>query len=104
LRTQDYDSSRIYKERLKKLHDQLLSKPKEFSERDEVLLYNSRLRLFPRKLKSRWTGPYQVTRVYPYGTIEIKHPNEDPFKVNGARLKVYEGILNEEKEELLFDE
>jgi hypothetical protein len=35
--------------------------------------------------------------------VEIKHPSEDPFKVNGARLKVYEGILNEEEEEPHFD-
>jgi hypothetical protein len=103
LRTQAYDSSGIYKERSKKMHDQLLSKPKEFGEGDQVLLYNSRLRLFPGKLKSRWTGPYQVTKVFPYGAVEIKPPNEEPFKVNGQRLKIYEGIIDEETKELFFD-
>ncbi|KAI3725393.1 hypothetical protein L1987_65181 [Smallanthus sonchifolius] len=46
---------------------------KEFRVGGRVLLYNSRLRLFPGKLKSRWTGPYTVKEVFPYGTVEIEH-------------------------------
>jgi hypothetical protein len=57
-----------------------------------VLLFNSRLRLFPGKLKSRWSGPFKVVKVYPYGAIEVNDPDSDiTFKVNGQRLKPYYG-------------
>ena len=57
-------------------------------------LFNSRLKLFPGKLRSRWDGPYVVTCVFPHGAIEIKDPRiGNVFKVNGQRLKPYvEGI------------
>ncbi|XP_031108442.1 uncharacterized protein LOC116012911 [Ipomoea triloba] len=52
------------------------------------------LRLFPGKLKSRWTGPYIVTKVFPYGTLEIMHPEKGTFKVNGHQVKKYYGMEN----------
>ena len=58
---------------------------------DRVLLYNSRLKLFPGKLKSRWSGPYTVRSVFPYGTVEIGHEDGRLFKVNRHRLKAYVG-------------
>ncbi|XP_022883120.1 uncharacterized protein LOC111399858 [Olea europaea var. sylvestris] len=57
----------------------------------QVLLYNSRLKLFPRKLRSRWSGPYTVTKVLPYGAIQVSHENKGTFTVNGQRLKHYWG-------------
>jgi hypothetical protein len=48
--------------------------------------------LFPGKLKSRWSGPFEVVKVYPYGSVEILSPKSgEIFKVNGQRLKVYLG-------------
>jgi len=56
----------------------------------KVLLYNSRLHLFPRKLRSRWSGRFIVKHVYPYGAFHIENPKNDyVFKVNGHRLKAY---------------
>ncbi|KAI3813981.1 hypothetical protein L1987_18719 [Smallanthus sonchifolius] len=89
LRNQAYANSTIYKERTKSLHDRRLKDKKEFRVGGRVLLYNSRLRLFPGKLKSRWTGPYKVKEVFPYGTVEIEHEDGRIFKVNGHRLKPY---------------
>ena len=54
-----------------------------------MLLFNSRLKLFPGKLRSRWSGPFTVTKVYPYGAIEVFSGNTGLFKVNGQRLKHY---------------
>ena len=54
-----------------------------------MLLYNSRLKLFPGKLRSRWSEPFEITKVFPYGVFEIAHPDKGSFKVNGARLKPY---------------
>ena len=53
LRMNDYENAKLYKDRTKLWHDKHLSK-KEFQEGELVLLYNSRLRLFLRKLKSQW--------------------------------------------------
>ncbi|KAK9057062.1 hypothetical protein SSX86_024429 [Deinandra increscens subsp. villosa] len=102
LRSQAYENSKIYKERTKKLHDSHLKNNKQFQVGDRVLLYNSRLRLFPGKLKSRWTGPYMVKQVFNYGTIEIEHSDGRIFKVNGHRLKHYiEGPMNEKDLEVV---
>ncbi|XP_056697766.1 uncharacterized protein [Spinacia oleracea] len=83
-----YDSESIYKARSKQYHDAQIEK-REFKEGEKVLLYNSRLKLFPGKLKSRWTGPFIVVRVFPHGTIEIRNDSMATFKVNGHRLKHY---------------
>ena len=62
---------------------------RDFHEGEDVLLYNSRLRLFPNKLKSKWLGPFKVVKVYPYGAIEISNEKGETFKVNGHCLKPY---------------
>lgn len=89
-RTQAYENACIYKERTKRWHDRNIQK-KEFKVGQKVLLYNSRLRLFPGKLKSRWSGPYMVTKVFPYGAVEILNDSKGTFVVNGQRLKHYFG-------------
>jgi hypothetical protein len=53
------------------------------------LLFNSRLKLFPEKLKSIWSGPFKVLRAFSYGVVEIFSENSGAFKVNGQRLKYY---------------
>ncbi|XP_073137655.1 uncharacterized protein [Henckelia pumila] len=85
-----YDMAVSYKERTKRIHGRRI-RQREFKEGDAVLLFNSRLRLFPRKLKSRWSGPYKITRVYPSGAIAIKDARNESFTVNAQRLKHYVG-------------
>ncbi|GJS66093.1 reverse transcriptase domain-containing protein [Tanacetum coccineum] len=58
---------------------------------DQVLLFNSRLKIFSGKLKSRWSGPFTITEVYPYGTAKLSHADGSNFKVNCHRLKHYYG-------------
>nr|GEU49177.1 hypothetical protein [Tanacetum cinerariifolium] len=70
LRTEAYEHSRAYKERTKRWHDSKIM-DKEFREGEEVLDFNSRLKLFPGKLRTRWYGPYTVSKVYPYGTVKV---------------------------------
>ena len=88
-----YESARIYKEKVKVFHDKMISR-KEFEVGQKVLLYHSRLRLFPGKLRFRWIGPFVVTNVFPYGVVEIQSlATSKVFKVNGYRLKpFYEGF------------
>ena len=89
LRDEAYRNTKIYKERTKRWHDSRLRGDKTFTIGEKVLLFNSRLKMYPGKLKSRWTGPFVVKKVYPYGTIEICDKNGYIFKVNGQRVKKY---------------
>jgi hypothetical protein len=88
IRIEAYDNSRIYKEKLVTYHDKIL-KRKEFKVGDKVLLFNSRLRLHPGKLKSRWIGPFEITHILPFGVFEIFSEKNGAFKVNGHRLKAF---------------
>ncbi|XP_075481163.1 uncharacterized protein LOC142521874 [Primulina tabacum] len=89
-RNDAYENAKIYKERTKKWHDKQILR-RDFEPGQQVLLFNSRLRLFPGKLKSRWSGPFTVETVYPHGAIELKCNNGQTFKVNGQRVKHYFG-------------
>ena len=103
LRFQSYENAKLYKEKTKAWHDARIKK-KEFHPGQQVLLYNSRLRLFPGKLRSRWTGPFKVVRVFPHGAVEIEHRGGDLIKVNGHRLKsYYDGELKLMKAVHYFD-
>ncbi|GKE13776.1 reverse transcriptase domain-containing protein [Tanacetum coccineum] len=90
LRDQAYKNSLIYKERMKKLHDSKI-KNRIFYVGDRVLLFNSHLKIFSGKLKTRWSGPFTITKVFPYKTIELSQPDGPNFKVNGHRVKHYFG-------------
>nr|GEV45856.1 DNA-directed DNA polymerase [Tanacetum cinerariifolium] len=89
LRDQAYENFLIYKEKTKRLHD---SKIKDcVFNIDDKVLFNSQLKIFSGKLKSRWSGPFNISHVYPYGTIELAQPDGPNLKVNGHRLKYYFG-------------
>nr|GEZ85534.1 reverse transcriptase domain-containing protein [Tanacetum cinerariifolium] len=85
-----YENSLIYKERTKKLHDEKI-KNCIFNVGDQVLLFNSKLKIFSGKLKSRWSGPFIISKIYPYETAKLVHPDGCNFKVNCHRLKHYHG-------------
>ncbi|XP_073019356.1 uncharacterized protein [Primulina eburnea] len=89
-RLEAYENAKLYKEKTKRWHDQNIVH-REFVVGQLVMLYNSRLKLMPGKLRSRWSGPYTITQVFPYGTVEIISEATGVFKVNGHRLKVYHG-------------
>ncbi|XP_057720018.1 uncharacterized protein LOC130934469 [Arachis stenosperma] len=86
-----YENVKLYKERAKKWHDRKIAS-RVFEPRQKVLLFNSRLKLFLGKLKSRWSGPFLATGVSPYGHVELQDRNLDSkFIVNGQRVKHYLG-------------
>ncbi|XP_070676303.1 uncharacterized protein [Malus domestica] len=68
IRHEAYENASIYKEKTKVFHDKMI-KGKTFAIGQKVLLFNSRLRLFPVQIQSLKTG--------------------HEFKVNGHRLKPY---------------
>ena len=88
IRLDGYKSSRLYKEKTKRWHDKGLIR-KKFEAGKLVLLFNSRLRLFTRKLKSRWTSQLKIMRLFAYGSIKLSNAKGETFKVNGQRVKHY---------------
>ncbi|KAI5413208.1 hypothetical protein KIW84_057715 [Lathyrus oleraceus] len=54
----------------------------------------SGLKLFPKKLKYRWSGPFTVNKVFPHGEVELKNNTSGyTFKLNGQRLKPYHKVM-----------
>jgi hypothetical protein len=101
IRNDAFESARIYKEKTKAFHDNMI-RGKTFVVGQKVLLFHSRLKLFPGKLRSRWIGPFVVTNIFPHGAIQIKGLyTGNEFKVNGHRLKPYlEHSPNDEEEDV----
>ncbi|KAM2088283.1 hypothetical protein ACFX1T_032384 [Malus domestica] len=90
-----YENARIYKDKTKSYHDKML-RTKTFSKGQKVLLFDSRLRLFPGKLRSKWIGPFVVTNVFPHGAVQVQSlKTGHEFKVNGHRLKPYYDLFEE---------
>ena len=84
------ENAKIYKDKAKRWHDKHIQK-RDFEVGQQVLLFNSSLKLFSGKLRSRWSGPFIVNKVLPSGAIEVHHPSKGTFIVNGQRLKHYLG-------------
>ncbi|WJZ98632.1 hypothetical protein VitviT2T_017144 [Vitis vinifera] len=100
MRNDAYLNSKIAKARLKKWHDQLVNQ-KNLTKGQRVLLYDSKLHLFPGKLKSRWTGPFIIHEVHPNGVVEVFNATgNQTFKVNGYRLKPFIEPYSSDKEEI----
>ncbi|XP_042044541.1 uncharacterized protein LOC121790370 [Salvia splendens] len=87
-RMEAYDSSSTNKERMKSYHDRMIS-PGDLTLGDVVLLHNSRLSLFPGKLKSKWTDPYMIKKIYDSGTVEFLALDGTLFQANGHRVNKY---------------
>ena len=105
LRLDAYDNSVTYKEKTKAWHDKHILR-KDLKVGEKVLLFQSRLQLFPGKLRSRWTGPYVITNVFSHGAVELLNErNGDIFKVNGHRVKpYYESFVKQDGDELVLTE
>ena len=102
LRNDAYINSKVAKQRMKKWHDQLISN-KELRKGQRVLLYDSRLHIFPGKLKSRWIGPFIIHQVHLNGVVELLNSNGiDTFIVNGHRLEPFIELFKPENEEINF--
>ena len=102
IRNDAFESARIYKEKTKAFHDNMI-RGKHFVVGQKVLLFHSRLKLFPGKLRSRWIGPFVVTNVFPHGAVQIKGGQSgNEFKVNGHRLKPYYEAYDHNEESITF--
>lgn len=64
-----YENARIYEERTKSLHDQMITR-KKFNVVDKVH-YHSCFNLFSGKLCSQWIRPFVISNIFPYSAAEI---------------------------------
>ena len=105
LRMEAYENARSYKDKTKAFHDKKIHR-KQFEVGQKVLLYDSRLKLMPGKLRSKWIGPFIVTNVFPYGAVEIQNNKTSKvLKVNGHRLKLfYEGFEEHIVQRVMLEE
>lgn len=93
LRRDAYENAIIYKERTKPWHDKKIAR-REFNVGGPVLLFNSRLHIFPGKSRSRWSGPFEVTKVMQSGVVKIRNQSSRSFIINGQRSKHYDDNNN----------
>ena len=78
-----------HKEKLNNENEQ--SAKQELMVGDVGLLDISGLPCLPGKLKSKRTGPYLITQVFPHGAVELKAKEGVRFKTNRDRIKLYFG-------------
>ena len=69
------------------------------------MLYDSKLHIFPGKLKSRWIGPFIIQQMYSNGVVELLNSNSTrSFKVNSHRLKPFVEPFSLDNEEIIIFE
>ncbi|RDY13914.1 gag-pol, partial [Mucuna pruriens] len=89
LRLEAYENSRIYKQNVKKFHDQKILR-KDFHLFQKVLVFNSQLKLIAGKLHSRWDGPFVITNIFPNGAVQLQDEHRNStFQVNGHQIKSF---------------
>ncbi|GKD93944.1 reverse transcriptase domain-containing protein [Tanacetum coccineum] len=102
-----YESSISNKERTKMWHDKRIKTQTRYEKGDKGLLFNSRLRLFPRKIKSRWYGPIAVSKDMKNRAIKLYDEDQNEFIVNKQRVKPYQNdtqIVDKDDDITLEDE
>ena len=102
-RAQAYENAKLYKECTTRWHNKKIT-PRTFLHGQRVLFFNSRLRLFLGKQRTRWLGPFIIVKVSPHGAVELQGNDGTTFKVNGQRLKHYIGDEECQIENLIFNE
>jgi hypothetical protein len=56
-------------------------------------------------LKSRWSGPFKLLKIYPYGAVDLlDEATGQEFKVNGQKVKQYWGDDSRMRVTTTFDE
>ncbi|CAM8970961.1 unnamed protein product [Rhodiola kirilowii] len=76
---------------------------RKFSQGERAILYKSRLRLLPRKLRTRWSGPYKVVRAYPDDQVELNTKGGKSMVVYGKHLKHYHILKHREPPDSIDD-
>nr|GEX72095.1 reverse transcriptase domain-containing protein [Tanacetum cinerariifolium] len=85
------DHQKVQLNELDELRDHAYENSLIYKEKNEENPMTLRLKIFLGKLKTHWSGPFTIAKVFPYGTVELSQANGPNFKVNGHRVKHYFG-------------
>ncbi|XP_076905533.1 uncharacterized protein LOC143561297 [Bidens hawaiensis] len=89
LRDEAYECASTYKAKMKKVHDVKI-RLKSFDVGQKVWLYNTRMKLFPGKLNSKWTSQFVIVGAGNHGQFEIEDFDDHIRQVvNRYPLKPY---------------
>jgi len=96
-----YENAKLYKEKTKRWHDKHIVSH-TFEPGQLVLLFNSGLKLFLGKHRSKWSGPFEVVRMTKHGSVKLRNKEKiSTFLVNGQRVKHYFGNVVDREPEVL---
>jgi len=88
-----YENAKLYKEKTKRWHEKHIVSH-TFEPGQLVLLFNSRLKLFLEKLRSKWGGSFEVVRMTQHGVVEPRNKDKSStFLVNGQRVNTISGMI-----------
>lgn len=76
-----YKSSTLYEEKMKLYHKPKIKK-RDLIASDMILLFDSRIKLFQGKLKSRWKDTYRVVTVFAFDAIVLENKKGMGIKIN----------------------
>ena len=90
-REEALERNEVIQAKRKEAYDKKLPPDQNIRKHDLVLLYDSRYKKFPGKLKVRWMGPYRVEEVFPNGSLQLVDLQGAwlDTRVNGSRVKKY---------------
>lgn len=104
-RLYDYENANLRKENTKRCYDKHIVSL-TFDPGQLVLLFNSRLKLFPRTHRSKWSGPFEVVMMNQHGALELRNKDKsNTYLVNGKWVKnCFVKNLDRDLEVLTLDE
>ena len=84
MRNLAYDNNLIYKSKVKAWHDRQISF-RSFMPGQKVWLFDAKLKLFPDKLRSKWKGPFIISKDNSNGSFQLfdEKTNSSPSMGNG---------------------
>ncbi|CAM8992735.1 unnamed protein product [Rhodiola kirilowii] len=89
------DTGDVFKERTKACYDKRMVRRK-FRRGARILLYKSRLKLFPGKLRTKWSGPSTVARAYLDDRVNLGTKGGKSVAVDRLHLKHYHALKHRE--------
>lgn len=104
-RLYDYENANLRKENTKRCYDKHIVSL-TFDPCQLVLLFNSRLKLFPRTHRSKWSGPFEVVMMNQHGALELRNKDKsNTYLVKGKWVKnCFVKNLDRDLEVLTLDE
>ncbi|CAM8896011.1 unnamed protein product [Rhodiola kirilowii] len=97
------DPGDVLKERKKSCYDKRMVR-KKFRRGKRILLYKSRLKLFPEKLRTKWSGTYTMARAYLDDHVKLATKGGKSVAVDRLRLNHFHTLKHREPPDGIDDD